>query len=337
MDKIPNDFDWEQYIKLNIDLTQYIKNEAIDHFLKYGINENRLYKIDYNQLPSDFDWKTYLELNKDLTSFNTESSALNHYLTHGIKEKRIYKKNIDNKLNKFVDNQYNDTVNNKYDDGIDNKANININIYTLNNDFDYIYDDDILYTRPFYIDNPNYLKYNFDISLLNSLNSFIFIIDFNNGGGGTTIFLNTIVSKYKKYNTFLILRFDGSKYYLNVDEEYLITPNFPDTDSIINFLENKKTNIQKIFINHLLGYDKKFINYILNLNITKIGITHDYYNIFSIPQPKFNSILNSKINDNININKFDKIITQDETNLTIFSKYYKKNFDVVKLPDFLFQ
>jgi len=44
---IPNDFNWELYINLNPDLININnKNNAENHYLKYGINENRLYKIN---------------------------------------------------------------------------------------------------------------------------------------------------------------------------------------------------------------------------------------------------------------------------------------------------
>jgi hypothetical protein len=38
------------------------------------------------------------------------------------------------------------------------------------------------------------------------MQDFILVLDFNNGGGGTTFFINTIVSKYKYNQTFVIAR-----------------------------------------------------------------------------------------------------------------------------------
>ena len=47
MNKIPDDFNWEQYLKLNTDLTQTSnKKETIKHYLNYGIKENRIYSIN---------------------------------------------------------------------------------------------------------------------------------------------------------------------------------------------------------------------------------------------------------------------------------------------------
>jgi len=169
-------------------------------------------------------------------------------------------------------------------------------------------------------------------NILDLLINCVLIIDFNNLGGGTTFFINTIVSKYKKYNNFLILRFDGNKYCLNLNEECLI--NFFCYDEIINILEKYKDKIKKIFINHFLGFKDTFIQKILELNIFKIGITHDYYNILINPQPTFNNIKNEQLNTNININKFDLIISQNEINTTFFSKYYKNKTHNVVLPDF---
>ena len=161
------------------------------------------------------------------------------------------------------------------------------------------------------------------------------VIDFNNGGGGTTVFLNRIVSKYKKFCTFLILRFDGSKYYLNINEEYLIENKY-NFDKLVEVIEKYKNKIKKIFINHLIEYNEEFVKYILDLDKIKIGITHDYFNIYENPQPTFNTINNSHKNKVIDINKYDILITQNKLNLEYFSEY-KKTIKIVDLPDFKFK
>jgi hypothetical protein len=161
------------------------------------------------------------------------------------------------------------------------------------------------------------------------------IIDFNNGGGGTTVFLNRIVSKYKKFCTFLILRFDGSKYYLNINEEYLIETKY-NFDELVEVIEKYKYKIKKIFVNHLIYYNEEFVKYILDLDKIKIGITHDYFNIYDDPQPTFNTINNSRKNKLIDINKYDILITQNKLNLEYFSEY-KKTINIVDLPDFKFK
>jgi len=69
--------------------------QAKNHYIKYGIKENR--KYNFNELPIDFNWKTYLELNNDLINYN-EIQIKSHYINHGIKEGRIYK----NKIKEYI-------------------------------------------------------------------------------------------------------------------------------------------------------------------------------------------------------------------------------------------
>ena len=57
--------------------------------------------------------------------------------------------------------------------------------------------------------NKNFLEYKLNINFLDNLKNFILIIDFNNGGGGTSFFINAIISKYKNYQTFVIARNSG--------------------------------------------------------------------------------------------------------------------------------
>jgi sulfatase modifying factor 1 len=47
---IPNGFDWKMYICLNDDLKCTDEEGAISHYIKYGMNENRKYKDDFNNL-----------------------------------------------------------------------------------------------------------------------------------------------------------------------------------------------------------------------------------------------------------------------------------------------
>ena len=52
--KIPYDFNWKTYIKLNGDL-HLLNNEkeAIEHYLNFGIDENRIYKRESNVILYD--------------------------------------------------------------------------------------------------------------------------------------------------------------------------------------------------------------------------------------------------------------------------------------------
>ena len=57
MIKIPSDFDYKIYSKLNPDLNILTEKEAIFHYLNFGLKENRLYK---NILPTDFNYLNYI-------------------------------------------------------------------------------------------------------------------------------------------------------------------------------------------------------------------------------------------------------------------------------------
>jgi glycosyltransferase involved in cell wall biosynthesis len=87
---IPQDFDWEEYVKINKDLNFNNEIDAIKHYINHGAHEQRIYKIDYELIPADFDWIEYIEINRDL-NFDNEIDAIKHYINHGIHEKRIYK------------------------------------------------------------------------------------------------------------------------------------------------------------------------------------------------------------------------------------------------------
>lgn len=91
-DKLPNDFHWEKYLEINDDVKQCYptKEGAIEHYLRDGLKQKRIYKTIY--LPDDFDWEIYLALNKDVNSIcKSKTSALMHYENHGFHENRKYK------------------------------------------------------------------------------------------------------------------------------------------------------------------------------------------------------------------------------------------------------
>lgn len=113
--KLPNDFNATLYKKLNKDLQHFNDEEAIEHYLIYGINEKRDYKkkekkniiILDNGLPSDFDTTLYKKINKDLQHLSNEE-AIDHYLIHGVNEKRKYLVNNDSNSENSEDSYNND-------------------------------------------------------------------------------------------------------------------------------------------------------------------------------------------------------------------------------------
>jgi hypothetical protein len=83
--KLPSDFDYVEYKKNYKDLSKLNNKDLEEHYLLYGLKENRLYK-----LPSDFDPKVYKSLYNDLSILN-DDELKRHYMNNGAYEKRIYK------------------------------------------------------------------------------------------------------------------------------------------------------------------------------------------------------------------------------------------------------
>ena len=83
---IPFDLNIPSYKVLNKDLSYMSHDDAIKHYIEYGKNENRKYKLN---LPDNFDTSIYKLLNKDLSHMSDED-ALKHYIEYGKKEKRKY-------------------------------------------------------------------------------------------------------------------------------------------------------------------------------------------------------------------------------------------------------
>ena len=80
----------------------------------------------------------------------------------------------------------------------------------------------------------------------------------------------------------------------NIIHCYRKSPNlyfkFEDHEKLLNEFDSilliNKIQIDKVFINHLLGFPKLFIHHIFNLQVEKSTITHDFFNMIQIPQPR---------------------------------------------------
>ena len=95
---IPPDFDWKIYLQLNHDLTKNglcNQQQAETHYLKHGIDEGRIYRLDHflDKLPEDFDYRIYGILNPDLGHhFGNDKSKLEmHYRSYGHRENRQFR------------------------------------------------------------------------------------------------------------------------------------------------------------------------------------------------------------------------------------------------------
>jgi len=83
---LPKDFNWKKYLEINKDLPRNFSSlEAKNHFLNYGMKENRIYKF---QLPDDFNWINYLKLNTDLPKNYGEIECKEHFTKFGKLENR---------------------------------------------------------------------------------------------------------------------------------------------------------------------------------------------------------------------------------------------------------
>jgi hypothetical protein len=252
------------------------------------------------------------------------------------------KKKINNKINTFNDKLSLTKNLNKH---IELKHYTLYQVNSLNNFLTHNYKQNILYNNnQLHENNIHQNLPRGSCNIHNTINidivdSCILIIDFDNLGGGTSFFIESILSKYKYHQTFLIARNYNNKIYFTVNDNYIIDQSFTNNDAI-TFLFNNKHKIEKIFVNHILNHSKHFINNLFNLNIHITTITHDLLLINNTYFMDFNSVhsfLKKKINKSIiNINKFDQIITQNIANLYIYDNFItnKNKIRISPLPDF---
>jgi hypothetical protein len=77
-------FEYEYYTTKYKDLSKMNKEQALEHFKKYGIKEKR----KFNKLLDLFDYTFYVTRYTDLSKMNY-LEVCNHYINYGIKEKRL--------------------------------------------------------------------------------------------------------------------------------------------------------------------------------------------------------------------------------------------------------
>jgi len=92
---IPDDFDWEMYCILNDQFNISNKIDAIAHYIKIGMREKCIYKIDSikdidSLLPSDFDNVLYKKLNQLDNICKTDVDCGKHYLLYGKQQNLRY-------------------------------------------------------------------------------------------------------------------------------------------------------------------------------------------------------------------------------------------------------
>jgi len=173
---------------------------------------------------------------------------------------------------------------------------------------------------------------------LGNIKSCILIVDYPACfGGGTRFFINTIISKYKYYQTFLIVRNHDSVIEFSVNDEYVLDQKYTE-NSAIQFIEDNIDKIDKIFVNHIIGHSDPFIHKLFDFKKEVTTVTHDYSLLCNKSQPYVFEIASDLREDQL-ISKFDKVILQDTANLSIYGGYIdttpnKQSIVVSPLPDF---
>lgn len=287
----------------------------------------------------NFDYKAYLYNYADLGYTDLEG-CWSHYQNYGKNENRIIFPI--NKICCYEKVEINDLINfrNIYFDHSDceyyitkshyGKLNLNnLNIieekYDKNSSIDFTDIKFINLQKD--IELP---KYNdFDM-----LKSFIVIIDFPKYGGGTNVFLNTILTHYKYYNTFFIIRNYDEKYIVTINDDYYFE-SFMEKE-LNYFLKQYNYKIMKIFINHVYGHNYTFLYNLKILEKEISYITHDYTGIYRESQYKFTDFCElHEIKQNI-LEVCNSIITQNKKNLNLYSNFIKPetNIYISELPDF---
>ena len=368
---INHNFDWKQYIYNYKDLQDggiNTRKKAINHWICYGKNEGRHYRRTplYNDneitLKNEIKLVTETNLNSidetEVLSTRPYNTDIEYFKKMDKKEKeRFPETNLKNEiklvtetnLNSIDDKEvlstrpYNTDI--EYFKKMDKKEKERFNEITLKNEIklvtetnlNSIDETEVLRTKLYNMNHSNYNPEKIDIKYLKYIDNFILIVDFPNSGGGTTEFINRIISKYKFHKIFLIVRNYNNKIVFTINDEYEINTIFNNQTSI-SFLKENINCLEKIFVNHTIGHDILFLNELFKLNKEVTYITHDFYLIHDIPNPLIHNIQLVYTNDNkININNFNKIITQNEKNLLVFDKHIQNNdisVIISELPDY---
>jgi len=310
---LPLNFKWRTYLKLNPDLNQSAtKTECIQHYLNYGIKENRQYKT------TNFLYKL---MRKNKINFNDNLFDICCILVK-------YKTKLENNINKFkLIKLY---TNIQIDDIDVHYNNINKNflispIYTSN-------DIDINLTN-----QKIQIKYK-ETQFLNIYDSFILIVDLPEGfTGGSKFFINEIINKYKKEQAFLcVYKTENDLVRFNINNTYFFNYKYTIKDALDLIIKCER-KITKVFINHTYGFPSSFIEKILTLNCKVSTITHDHYLFMNSTQLMVYDINKSAYNLKYDLNLFENIITQNKQNLYLFKKSKEnlsKNVVVCDLPDY---
>lgn len=292
MDKtIPKDFDYKFYQKYYKDLRNMSKDQLLNHYIKNGKKEKRIYNIKYI-IPKDFDCNFYRNNYNDLKNMNNEQLMF-HYIKNGKKENRIYKREIkNNNIIRFISlggwcgmargikrNNVNltyksfpfDSIRSKFEGIIDCFENNFINFFPKNIQFQDNIGTKTKYFRFLHFDFRNNNVLNDYKNKITELNNYLTTTN------DKIIFMRTIISKdynseinlYKKFIDII------NKKYINL--KYLLIFIIPEQNET-KYFKNIKNNV-----------------FIFTLN----DIEHDWEKIPEKYKPIFSFILENDLFNNI--------------------------------------
>ena len=327
LNHFPNsDFNWENYLEKYPDLkNQGIINKELahHHWINYGKSEGRTSTMIKSSYSNEFDWVSYLSNNEDLVTagINTKERAIQHWITMGKNEGRVIS-------NERIKAQYESVINYKSDSQkLLSSKSLSIKYYT--NSVSILDSGKIKKTPPYNV--------HFASEKINAPPStFMLIIDFPNYGGGTMFFLNTVLTQYKHNRDFVIARNFNGNVYFYLNDDIMINDAYNSIESI-KFINYYKGNITNVFVNSIIGHNIEFLNAVFDMGKEITGITHDYSLLFDKPQFIYNDMENLHASAPIDINRFNRIITQNEANLSVYKKYIHNpgtHLVISPLPDY---
>ena len=323
-----SNFNWKIYAAINPDLQEngiIDENNILEHWIYHGYNEGRAYKL------IDFDWLFYIMFNCLYHEYiTTETQAVLHWLQNG-QHNNITHTTLNNSYIQMKNYDYSDVSPNinEFTQLIMNTDESNIHITCI----DQLYLHDIVKRNtPIFRQLEQIVNVE---SYLIKYKSFILIVDFPCFGGGCSFFLNSIITKYKDNVDFLIVRSFNEKIHWYINDEQILS--VPTTiNDAIHFLDKIKQKIRKIFVNSIIGHQKVLLDRIMTLGIHVSVITHDFRLLFDNPHKYYYEMEDAIPTGILDLNKIDRLYTQNVGNLHTFGKYIDKNKQIIvsPLPDF---
>jgi hypothetical protein len=330
------EFDYIFYKEYYTDLASLSNFEASQHYKCTGKSEGRFSnKNKFREFVGDknFDVDFYKENNLDLQHLNKDQLIL-HYKQCGHGEIRNFSPRFVSNNNLFFSASF-DICHHDYIFYSTDKN------YFPHSQIEHHNNNEVTQYLP--LRNLKHTYQNikpqfYHLSSLDNLTNFVLVLDFNNHGGGTNFFINSVISKYKMKQTFLILRpFNDTLIQIFVNDDY--QHNSMSIKDMIHFLRNKEQNIEKIFINHTYYFTYEMLEFVLvQLKKEKVFVTHDFNMVNTLIQPLYHQIQNVQFFNHQfpNINSFDTIIIQNIELYHVYKKFIQPNKKIIvsPLPDF---